>query len=189
MNRSLEGLYSSLEPLRLYALRQNSFVDRELTSYGEGFGRIEDLLAETLDGAFVQTAGGDMLARHEQLAGFPPRPGLPDAARRELVLYRLGAAPFDFTPEGLKNSVLACGLAAELTERPADEAITLRVERVIDETLDFDRMKALVTAALPAHLDCLFDYGITTWDMIEDKFDDWDTWDSADFSWARFDLE
>lgn len=188
MSRAVEGLYAALEPLRLYALRRDSGIDRELAGYGAGFGPLEDLLEETLREAFVQTAAGTGLERHEAMVGLLPRQGLDDPTRRELVLYRLGLAPFDFSRAGMLSSIRACGMEAEITEYPGEERIVIRCVDIIDKSLDLDRLKNTVRAVLPAHLEADFDLGELTWNMLESAGVSWAGWDAKNFTWTEFDL-
>jgi len=100
-------LYTLLEPLGLYKLRQNSLIDAELAAYGAGLSLVEQALEELHAQAFVQTAYGEGLLRHEKLVGLQERGGVALHTRRQLVLYRLSTSPFDFTLEGMHGSVRA----------------------------------------------------------------------------------
>lgn len=188
MSAALENLYSDLAGLQLYSLHRDSLVDKELAVYGAAFAVVEDALARAAQDAFVQTAGGAALARYEELVGLTPREGLDEAARRQLVLYRLGAAAFDFHYDGMVNSIRATGMEAEIGENPQQESITVRLLRVVDPSLDLDGMKESVRAVLPAHLEAEFEMGELTWDLFDGGEIDWRRWDGTGMTWADFDL-
>ena len=177
-----------LEPLRLYALRRNSLVDRELAAYEAAFDALRSFLVDTVSAAFVQTAAGDALAMHEKLVGLQPRPGLSDEVRRSLVIYRRGIAPFDFSLAGMVNSIRAAGMEAEIICDPAGEKLTIRSLNLIDDFLDLDSVKQSLYTMLPAHLEAAFDIGFMSWDMFEQADVTWDAWDAKDFTWEQFDL-
>lgn len=188
MSSAIDGVYRALAPLRLYALREDSLIDRELAAYDAAFAVAEELLAEIERQAFVQTADGSALTLHEKTVGLAPREALEIETRRELVLYRLGAAPFDFDREGMVNSIRATGMEAELIEDPLGESITVRCLRIIDPSLDLDSLSARVRAVLPAHLDASFDIGDLTWDLFEAREITWDAWNAENMTWSDFDL-
>lgn len=188
MSRALEGIYRALAPLRLYRLEENSLIDRELAAYEAAFAPVEKRMEEAGRQGAVQTASGEALARHERLVGLTPRLTLEEKTRRELVLYRMGAAPFDFSREGMLSSIRAAGMEAEIREDPAGEEIAVRCLGVIDATLDLDSLKAGVRTVLPAHLPAEFDFGELTWEMLEETGITWDDWDGADMTWTEFDL-
>lgn len=189
MTAAVQNIYTALAPLRLYALNSGGLIDSELAAYDAAFAVVEQLLDEVLARAFVQTASGEALARYEKLVGLSPRQKLADATRRELVLYRLAVAPFDFHREGMASSIRAAGMEAELVEHPAAEALTVRCREILDPSLDLDSLTASVRAMLPAHLAAEIDIGSLTWDRFDAADPDWDDWDAADMTWTAFDLD
>lgn len=188
MSAAVQAIYRALRPLRLYRLEQDSGVDRELAAYEAAFAAAEEALAELERQAFVQTAGGRGLALYEGLVGLTPRDALGDEARRDLVRYRLGAAPFDFTLAGMRNSIRAAGMEAVLTEDVAGEKLTVRCTRVVDQSLELDELIASVRKVLPAHLEVEFDIGDLTWERFEAAGVTWNAWDAANMTWGDFDL-
>lgn len=187
--RSLEGLYRLLEPLHLYALRRDSLIDCELGAYAAGFALLEDLLEEIGRQAHVQTADGDGLLLHEKLVGLQQRGGVELADRRDLVVYRLSVAPFDFHRNGMLRSVRAAGMDAEIAENPQEESVTLTSRRLIDGFTDLEGVQRSVRRMLPAHLEAVFDIGELTWEQFETAGATWDEWDEKDFTWTGFDLD
>ena len=182
------SVYERLEPLKLYALHQNSLIDCEITVYEEVFLRIRQALDEILAQAFVQTATGAGLLMHEKLVGLYERPGLSRDTRRALVLYRRSIAPFDFNLSGMISSIRAAGLEAEIEEDYAGEKLIVTAKQLIDEFFDLDAVKARLFSMLPAPLEAEFDIGYMTWDMFDSYETKWDKWDSLDFTWEDFDM-
>ena len=182
-------LYERLEPLRVYALRQNNLIDCELLAYETAFSVLEDLLLQISTQAFVNTATGDWLSMHEKLVGLQERPGLDLETRRALVIYRRSIAPFDFNLSGMKNSILAAGMEAEIIENYQSEMLTILSKRLIDDFFDLDSVKESLYTMLPAHLEAEFDIGFMTWEMFEGYNISWDNWDTYDFTWEQFDID
>lgn len=182
------SLYERLEPLKLYALRQNSLIDCELAAYEEGFSMFNEALDEILHQAFVQTATGNGLSLHEKLVGLHERPSVSLETRRTLVLYRRSIAPFDFNLSGMISSILAVGMEAEIIENYDNESLKIISKKLIDDFFDLDSVKASLFTMLPAHLEAEFDIGFMTWDMFDSCGIIWDEWDEKDFTWEEFDV-
>lgn len=183
------SLYTRLEPLKLYALRQNSLIDCELAAYQTAFDILNKALGSILADAFVQTAEGEGLALHEKLVGLHERPGVGLETRRALVIYRKSIAPFDFNLSGMVNSVRAVGMEAEIIEDYAGERLKIISKNIIDDFADLDSVKASLFTMLPAHLEAEFDIGFMTWDMFDGYGVSWDEWDVMDFTWEQFDID
>lgn len=188
MSRTMKRIYQRLQALHLYRLQTNSMVDRELAAYEAAFVKLEEKMATLRRQTAIQSATGDALARYERLVGLSPRLGMDEASRRELVLYRLGSAPFDFNREGMRSSIRAAGMEAELLEDLENEMLTVHCRRIVDQSLDLDSLKASVRTVLPAHLVAEFDMGDLTWDRFEAAAVTWDGWDRVDMTWTDFDL-
>lgn len=178
-----------LSPLRLYALGTGGLVDAELAAYAAAFSLLEEVFADIEKQAFVQTAEGEGLLRHERLVGLEERSGVGLEKRRELALYRLAVAPFDFHLEGMENSARAAGMEAQIIENCEGESLTVVSRRLIDDSLDMDSVKARLETMLPAHLRIEFDIGVLTWDIFDAANPSWNDWDGVDFTWNYFDLD
>ena len=185
----LERLYAHLAPLGLYALHSGGYVDSELAAYAVGLDRVRQAIETLKKQAFVQTASGEGLAMHERLVGLLVRNGSDLAARRELVLYRLAVAPFDFNRAGMIGSIRAAGMDADIEEDTENERLRILYKRLLDDFLDMDSLRARLDTMLPAHLETEFDIGVCTWEMLEAAGVTWDIWDNADFTWDEFDVD
>lgn len=111
-----------------------------------------------------------------------------EASRREMAAVKLSIGEGDFTPEGIRRSLLAAGLEAELEEDFSQRLIRVTDARIIGGYQTLDEVKAQVRRMLPAHLEVEFDIGVLTWEMFEAIGLDFAAWDSRDFTWEWFDL-
>jgi hypothetical protein len=183
------SLRQKLEPLKLYALGAGSLIDAELAAYNTVLAELDNKLKDTLAQAFVQTATGTGLNNHELAAGLKTRSDLDAARRRELVLYRISVAPFDYNLAGMVNSIRAVGMHADIIQDYAGESLAIISHGLIDKFLTLEDVKAGLAKMLPAHLESVLDMGVITWDMLEFMVPDWSFWDSKDFTWEQFDTD
>ena len=207
-----ESMVALLDPLRLYDLSPESFVSRELMAYAAGLALFRQRLEQCRDDLFLATYTG---WRQAGLAGavsatvgivlpafllfwglsfcFEELLDLPvartdEASRREMAAVKLSIGEGDFTPEGIRRSLLAAGLEAELEEDFSQRLIRVTDARIIGGYQTLDEVKAQVRRMLPAHLEVEFDIGVLTWEMFEAIGLDFAAWDSRDFTWEWFDL-
>ena len=186
-SRAGKKMLAVLAPLRVYRLEEDSRVYAELSAYDAAFCVLENLLEQAREGAFVQTAGGAALRRYEALVGLPERADMNEQKRRELVIYRLSVAPFDFTPEKMLGSMRAAGIEAELTESPESERLVVKSIALLDPTLTIDIAKARLEALVPAHLEWDLDFGFTSWGELELMDYTWNELDALDCEWENLD--
>ena len=171
-----ESMVALLDPLRLYDLSPGSFVSRELMAYAAGLALFRQRLEQCRDDLFLVTCSLERLARTDE------------ASRREMAAVKLSIGEGDFTPEGIRRSLLAAGLEAELEEDFSQRLIRVTDARIIGGYQTLDEVKAQVRRMLPAHLEVEFDIGVLTWEMFEAIGLDFAAWDSRDFTWEWFDL-
>ena len=188
--RSPAGLASMtalLDPLRLYDLSEGSHIFRELQAYAAGLELFRQRLERCRDDLFLATCSLERLARWEELLDLPvARSG--EASRREMAAVKLSLGEGDFTPEGIRRSLLAAGLEAALQEEFSRRLIRVTDARIIGGYQTLDEVKQQVRRMLPAHLEVEFDIGILTWEMFEGFGLDFAAWDRRDFTWEWFDL-
>ncbi|MFV0402137.1 MAG: hypothetical protein ACK5LX_16155 [Oscillospiraceae bacterium] len=189
LSSAIASCYEVLAALRLYALEEGSLIDAELSAYDEGFRRIEEKLRSLEEGAFLQTAQGEKLAAHERLVGVQERPDIGLAARRLMVESRLAVKPSDFYVNKVRQSLLAVGMDAIVAEDFNGESLRITVRDYMDPTLDLGQAERGLEIMLPAHLEWTFNYGVLTWDMLEERVAHWNYWDSKDFDWNAFDVQ
>lgn len=187
MSRSLDRMISLLAPLRIYRLGAGSRIDAELRAYAAALEPVERLLDQIEREAFVQTAAEESLRRYEAMVGLSERRDADPQSRRELVIYRLSVAPFDFTVPKMLDTVRAAGIEARITESPADEKLLIQTRDLIDPTLTMEQAQARLETLLPAHLEWELDFGTLTWNLFDEMNPDWNSWDAADFLWEDFD--
>lgn len=182
-----EAIRRLLEPLRLYDLGDGSVVTAELTVYGGAVELFADRCRQALDDLFPTSCSLDRLARWERLLDLPVA-RTDEGSRREMVLTKLAIDEGDFTPEGMRRSVLAAGLAASIRENIQTGVLSLYDAAIIGGYQTLDEVKAQVLKMLPAHLAAEFDIGVLTWVMFEGFGLDFSAWNSRDFTWEWFDL-
>ena len=176
-----------LDPLRLYDLSEGSHIFRELQAYAAGLELFRQRLERCRDDLFLATCSLERLARWEELLDLPvARSG--EASRREMAAVKLSLGEGDFTPEGIRRSLLAAGLEAALQEEFSRRLIRVTDALIIGGYQTLDEVKQQVRRMLPAHLEVEFDIGILTWEMFEGFGLDFAAWDRRDFTWEWFDL-
>lgn len=188
VNTSMVGMVRLMQPLRLYSLRENSMVYRELLSYAKGFELLYERLGELYGEAFLQTAEGFGLTEREKLMNFPANSKLPLDTRRELLRYTLSMAPKDYNLEGMENGLRSIGLDAKIQENREEEKLSITSEGFLGNFISYDRLKRDALRILPAHLEVEFEFGSFTWEKFEAK--DWafDRLDQRDFTWDEFEV-
>lgn len=183
----LVSMTALLDPLRLYDLSEGSHIFRELQAYAAGLELFRQRLERCRDDLFLATCSLERLARWEELLDLPvARSG--EASRREMAAVKLSLGEGDFTPEGIRRSLLAAGLEAALQEEFSRRLIRVTDARIIGGYQTLDEVKQQVRRMLPAHLEVEFDIGILTWEMFEGFGLDFAAWDRRDFTWEWFDL-
>ena len=175
------------DPLRVYDRSEGSHIFRELQAYAAGLELFRQRLKRCRDDLFLATCSLERLARWEELLDLPvARSG--EASRRKMAAVKLSLGEGDFTPEGIRRSLLASGLEAALQEEFSRRLIRVTDARIIGGYQTLDEVKQQVRRMLPAHLEVEFDIGILTWEMFEGFGLDFAAWDRRDFTWEWFDL-
>ena len=138
-----ESMVALLDPLRLYDLSPESFVSRELMAYAAGLALFRQRLEQCRDDLFLATCSLERLARWEELLDLPVA-RTDEASRREMAAVKLSIGEGDFTPEGIRRSLLAAGLEAELEEDFSQRLIRVTDARIIGGYQTLDEVKAQV---------------------------------------------
>lgn len=188
MSGAADAMRGELRPLGLYRLGSQSLIDCELEAYAAGLDLFFQRAGELLRGALVLTAEPPALNRYESLLGFIPNQSLGLQARRELILYRLSVAPYDFNLAGMLGSLRAAGLEAEIREDYAREFLSVSSLEYLDHFVDLDDLKKKARAMLPAHLETDFDIGFMTWDLFGGVDRSWDSLDTVDSDWNQAEM-
>ena len=186
-SNSIGNIIERLAALRFYNLHSGSLVHAELAAYDAAFIILEEMLADIRRDAFVQTAGGDALRRFEALVGLPARADVDAGSRRELVVYRMSVAPYDFTAAGMLSSARAAGVEAGILEDPLNERLNVSSHALIDPTLTIDLARERLESLLPAHLDWELDFGSTTAADFDSLDLTWNEIDALDVVWQNAD--
>lgn len=177
---SLRSLYQLLSPLGIYALGQNSLIDRELEAYGAGFALLEEAIRQLEEDLFVQTAQGQALSLHEEKVGLSPREGASAQERRNLILSRQRRLPLP-SPGGVLELLERAGL---LEPQFYEEMGRLYLTAGdVADCLDAGRAWDLALQGLPAHLEVLIAPEGRDWNALMALLLNWDAFDSLNRSW------
>ena len=178
-----------LSALRLYNLSEESLISAELSAYDAAFCVLEELLAEIARDTFVQTAENDALSRFVSLVGLPPRSDISAASRRELVIYRMSVAPYDFTAIRMLGSARAAGIEAKIIEDPPGERLRVSTIYLIDPTLTNELTRERLESLLPAHLDWELHFGFSTWNHLDSLDLTWNELNALNTPWQDADTK
>jgi len=178
-----------LSALRLYNLSDESLVSAELMAYDAAFIILEEMLTEIRRDGFVQTAGEGALRRFVSLVGLPPRSDVSASSRRELVIYRMSVARYDFTALRMLSSARAAGIEAEITEDPPGERLRVTTTALIDPSLTNLLARDRLESLLPAHLEWELIFGFSTWNHFEALDLIWTEIDELNIPWERIDIK
>lgn len=177
-----------LSPMKLYDLREQSHVYRELAVYAQELQGLADQLETIESTAFPSLGQVDTIALWETLLEMVPNPQLPLEQRRQMVLYRLGTSPNGFFQQALEQAVLSAGLQATLEEDPQTETLYVRATGYTNDLQAPDVITRKVLEILPAHLQIQLEIGQLTWNQFDGADFTWDTIDGLDLTWDEFSL-
>ena len=186
---AVHSIKERLSALRLYNLSEESLISAELLAYDATFIVLEEMLAEIGRDAFVQTAGDRALRRFVSLVGLPPRSDVSASSRRELVIYRMSVARYDFTALRMLSSARAAGIEAEIIEDPPGERLRVNTIDLIDPALTNTLARERLESLLPAHLAWELIFGISTWNHFEALGLTWEEGDALSLPWDAIDMK
>lgn len=154
----LAAMESCLRKTGIYKLDGTTLVDAELAAYGAGFQFILDdyqILAKEIA---VQTAESFGLTMREALIE-QSFSHLPLEKRREQLLQNLAVGNDDYTVSAMEQQLDSLGITAHITERTADNAITVTVTDISRLAVQSRSVvQALAKIYLPAHLYVTYDF-------------------------------
>jgi len=177
---SVSRLTALLSPLRIYALGQNSLIDKELEAYGAGFALLEERLFQLEQDILPQTATPEGLDAHEMSVGLPKRDA-PAEERRALILKRKRQPPLP-TPEGALELLKSAGLLEpEIYE--GDGVLYLAATGVAPG-MDAGAAWQLALESLPAHLAVETNPRGHDWDSLDQLEVTWNQLDALNKSWT-----
>lgn len=169
------GLYSG----------EDKLFSAEMAAYGAGLAVLADAAALCRDDLFVQTASEDMLARFERL--FRVVPSTEDIeTRRAMLLERGSVTPADNTKAALERQLLGAGIEGSIVEKQQG-GLYVNVHRLLGISEEAAAFEA--ESFLPAHLPFVLDFGVNTWDAIDERGLTFNEMDAAVGTWNSFDLK
>lgn len=177
-----------LKPLGLYNLNAGSLISCELEAYGAGLDLLWDRMNRVLKSALILTADTQALEKYERLMAVSVKTKLSLETRRDLLLYRLSVAPYDFNLAGMLGSLRAAGIQAEIDQYPQEERLTVQTKSYLDHFVDLDDLKEKVYAMLPAHLEADLSISGMTWDLFDEVDRSWDSLEGLNRNWNEAEL-
>lgn len=168
------GLYSG----------EDKLFSAELTAYGAGLSMLFDAVNLCRDDLFVQTAGEEMLERFEKLFRVTPSSGNIET-RRKMLLERGSVTPADNTRAALEKQLVGAGILGNIVENQQG-GLYVNVRQVLGVSQETAAFEA--ESFLPAHLPCVLDFGVNTWDAVDERGMTFDEMDAAVGTWNSFDL-
>ncbi len=184
---ALTQLTALLQPLGLYKLATGSLLDAELAAYACALQAFKDALDDLTDDMLVASATPARLTVWEGLLALPQRPDLPAHHRRRRILYSLSTTPLSFTPVGLQASLMGVGLVVSLQEQFAARQLALTVTAFIGNYPNVYEIIAAARRVLPAHLECQVDVGGLSWQMFEERYENWQALEGEALTWEALD--
>lgn len=176
----LERLRRVTERLGIYDFDRDPSVAAELYAYSVGIGRVEQELAQALEGLFPATAGDAALRRFERLLHLNPSGTLEQ--RRQAVYEKLARRPGAWSRQEYFDTLAGSGFTGTWTEEPA--AFTLRFH--FGGTFTVEQMRDVFAASyrlLPAHLRPAMTAQALTWDQIDAAGMPFSQWDESCICW------
>lgn len=155
----------------------------EMAAYGAGLSILFEEVEQCRRNLFVQTADAETLGRFEKLFRIIPSESDVET-RRAMLLKRGSVTPADHTKAALEEQLLAAGIRGNIVENH-EGGVYVNVQ----EVLGISQEAAAYEAAtfLPAHLPCVMDFGVNTWDTVDAREMTFDEMDAADSTWSSID--
>lgn len=185
---TVTAMRRELKPLGLYNLNAGSLISCELEAYGAGLDPLWDRMNRVLASALILTADTQALEKYERLMAVSVKTELSLVTRRDLLLYRLSVAPYDFNLAGMLGSLRAAGIQAEIDQYPQEERLTVQTKSYLDHFVDLDDLKEKVYAMLPAHLEADLSTSDMTWELFDEVDRSWDSLEGLNRNWNEAEL-
>lgn len=183
---SLNSMKQKLRPLGFYDLNDDSLISAELSAYAVVLNEISATLAEIERECFVNTAESYGLGMLERMLG-PEQTNKSIEERRNQLLYRSAITANDFTKSSLEKALLAAGLDGSIVEYPAQNSVHINCSGLTNGSLDKAAAQKMVEEFLPAHLECIFNFGTLQWDSIDALGNTFDAMDARGLTWDEID--
>lgn len=175
-----------LRPLGVYNL-DDSFLSAELESVGKSLDRLQDYLEQIQQEMSLTTAGGAGLERVVEL--FAQRPVTDDSrqlARSLAALTRIGGDSFSLS--AINNTLEGCGLNASVAEATQPGTVAVRFPDVKGVPAEFERMRKIIEAILPAHVLVQYLFWYVTWEELEARSLTWQEANDQGMTWKEFEI-
>ena len=118
---------------------------------------------------------------------FSHRPAVQDPqqlAASLAALSRIGSS--SFTLEAINDTVVGCGLNAEVLEEAQPGTVAVRFPDVAGIPREFERMRRVIEDILPAHLLVKYLFWYQTWGELNARELTWQEIHEQNMSWEEF---
>lgn len=183
---SLNSMKQKLRPLGFYNLSDNSLISSELAAYADVLNDIEAQLVELERERYITTSESYGLEMRERILS-EKKSERTIESRRNILLYRYSINPTDFNENSIKQVMKNAGIIGEIVEIPREFKIYINCLEIENRLEDKANIKEMIEEFLPAHLDCIFNFGNLKWDTIDNGNKTFDEMDAQNLTWDEID--
>lgn len=182
---SYEHLCTLLHPLGIYRLEPESLSGAELWAAGIGLDGAAACLAHAERESILFTAENEGLSRRERL--FLHCPAASTAALRRAAIAALLQVGADCsTPTGIGRTLSGCGVTATVEETEKHGVVCVRFPGTVGVPEEFARVKDIILAILPCHLQTEFVFRYFTWAECRERGLTWAYVEAQGWNWSEF---
>lgn len=181
--RCARYLKDLLKPLGVYRLDVGVGA-AELESAGAALDGALDWLEALERESLIPTAEGEGLEIIESLLTHRPVTNTL-TRRREALAALLRVGGDSFTLGAINDNLAGCGLNTVASETSTPGMVEVRFPFVPGIPEGFDVMKQIIEDILPAHLYVVYVFWYITWDVMENRFDNWKAAEDMGLSWEE----
>ncbi len=162
---------------------QDTIFSAEMASYAVGLQLLHEAIEKLRQNIFVLTADADGLTNFENLFRCTPSSDT-EESRRAMLLQRGSVTLTDYTRAALEKMLLAAGIEGGIVENFQDGLYVnvLGLLGISQKTAESEARRFM-----PAHLPCVFDFGVNTWDAVDARDLTFTMMDIKNLTWAQID--
>lgn len=153
-----DAMVKMLDSTGLYSLQEDSIVAAEIAAYSAGLALIEQDMETLYHELFLQTAQSFGLDIWGSNDGFTEGE-ISVELRRQLLLKRMAVTLNDFTPEGIRRSLEAVGVTADLADNIDRQTLLVYYSDFVLPFPGQQRIVSICEAVVPAYLNVIYEFG------------------------------
>lgn len=178
-----DALKNLLRPLGFYDLDTGAGAD-ELAAIGGQMNQIYQLLLDAENNICPDASGENALALWSSLLPFVPAARTAQEYQNAVsALLRIDGT--SFTVKALNETVIGCGIPAQVEESPIPMMISVSFPGQRGEPDNIDALKVRIEQILPCHLGIDYRFLYTTWTELTAVISLWEL-ASDNYSWREF---